>query len=128
MTTPEPTRVLRSPNSDSLRAQLRKQKTISNSTRRMRPLSGIRLVPQPPRHKPLEERVDRLELSLNDLSSAWIDALDEWQIAQRSGAVEGSAEWQRLQEIERRLRELAIKQQSVGRAFEAAIENAVSVE
>jgi hypothetical protein len=91
----------------------------------LRPLSGIRLVPPPPRHKPLEERVDRLELSLNDLSSAWIDALDEWQVAQRSGAVEGSAEWERLKEIEKRLRALAAKQQSVGHAFEAAIENAV---
>lgn len=127
MTTPEPTRVLRAPNSESLRVQLRKKQTITNSTRRMRPLSGIRLVPPPPRHKPLEERVDRLEISLNDLSSAWIDALDEWQGAQRSGAVEGSAEWQRLQEIEKRLRALAAKQQSVGHAFEAAIENAVEL-
>lgn len=120
-----PTRTLRVP--DSLFTRFKKNSESTQSTRRLRPLSGIRLVPPPPRHKPLEERVDRLEISLNDLSSAWIDALDEWQVAQRSGAVEGSAEWQRLQEIEKRLRALAAKQQSVGHAFEAAIENAVEL-
>ena len=67
--------------------------------------------------------MDGLELNLNDLSSTWIDALDEWQCALREGPEIDAPEWARLQAIENRMRDLAQRQQSQGRAFEAALEN-----
>lgn len=121
-----PTRVYRAYRRDSFFARKRHEEDSSGSTRRMAPPTGIRPVrdPAPVKRPKLDERLVRLELALQDLSSAWIDALDEWQHAQRSDADAAGAMVQRMRELEQRMRELALKQQQVGRAFEAAIENA----
>lgn len=105
----------------------RKRHESSTSTRRLPVQKGVRLVkePVPVRRPKLDERLAKLEVSLHDLSSAWIDALDEWQHAQRSDADSNGGANERLKELEARMRELAQKQQQVGRAFEAAIDNVV---
>lgn len=124
----DPTRTYHAYRRDSFFARKRHESSSSStSTRRLAAPKGVRLVkePAPVRRPKLDERLAKLEVSLHDLSSAWIDALDEWQHAQRSDADGNGGRSERLAELETRMRELAQKQQQIGKAFEAALDNVV---
>lgn len=72
----------------------------------------------------LEHRVESIELSLHDLSSAWIDAMDDWQSAIRDGDGNEQQTRKRLQKVEHRLQRLARRQRKDAKAFTAALDNA----
>ena len=53
----------------------------------------------------LEERLADLDRRLDDLVTAWIVALGDWEDALRRGARAGSPCWERLESIEKTLEE-----------------------
>ena len=62
--------------------------------------------------------MEAIELTLDDLSSNWIDALDDWHCALRRGARVGAPEWKRLEEVEaRRVRGIRSKRDDHDQAF-----------